>query len=130
MGTRSNTVFVNGKTRILNIYRQFDGYPSGHGLELALCLAGYTLVNGYGEANQATANGIGCLAAFVVSRFKTKTGGIYIAPIKSTINDYTYIVRGDSCKPENGLKITVCEFGKKIFTGNLNQFINFCKQGD
>lgn len=130
MGTKSNTVFIDGKSRILNLYRQFDGYPNGHGLELALCLAGYSLVNGYVKADQQTANGIGCLAAFVVSRLKTQTGNIYIVPIRDSINDYTYIVRGDTMHPKKGLKITVCEFGKKVFTGNLDQFITFCKQGD
>ena len=35
MGTRSLTFVYEDKTPILNMYRQFDGYPSGHGQELA-----------------------------------------------------------------------------------------------
>ena len=29
------------------MYRQFDGYPSGHGVELAQFLAGMVIVNGF-----------------------------------------------------------------------------------
>ena len=126
MGTRSNTVFFDGRKRILNMYRQFDGYPSGHGLELALCLAGYTLVNGYGEADQKTANGVGCLAAFVVSRFKTKTGGIYLAPMNDGDNDYTYTVK----LTKKGLTVTVHEWKTVVFYGSLDEFITFCKKGE
>jgi hypothetical protein len=124
MGTRSNTIFIDGQNRILNMYRQFDGYPQGHGLELALCLAGFTIVNGYGEANQTTANGMGCLAAFVVSRFKTNTGGIYLAPMNDFDNDFTYTVK----QTKKGLKVTVKEWGTVVFAGSLDKFIVFCKE--
>ena len=126
MGTKSYSVFFDGKNRILNMYRQFDGYPSGHGLELALCLAGYEIVDGYGKANQTMANGMGCLAAFVVSRFKTETGGIYLAPMSDGGNDYTYTVK----QGPKGLKITVKEYENPIFSGSLDQFIAFCEQGE
>ena len=48
MGTRSLTVFndEDGK-EIAVMYRQFDGYPSGHGTELAEFLAGKKMVNGF-----------------------------------------------------------------------------------
>lgn len=125
MGTRSNTVFFDGKSKILNMYRHFDGYPSGHGLELALCLAGYEIVNGYGEANQTIANGMGCLAAFVVSRFKKKTGGIYLAPMNDGGSDFTYIVK----LTKKGLTIKVNEWDAVVFSGSLDEFITFCKKG-
>ena len=35
MGTRSLTFVYDGEQPIINMYRQFDGYPSGHGQELA-----------------------------------------------------------------------------------------------
>ena len=35
MGTRSLTFVYEGEKPIVNMYRQFDGYPSGHGAELA-----------------------------------------------------------------------------------------------
>ena len=40
MGTRSLTfVYNDNKKPIINLYRQYDGYPSGHGAELAEFLA-------------------------------------------------------------------------------------------
>ena len=122
MGTRSNTIFFDGKHKILNMYRQFDGYISGHGKELALCLAGFTIVNGFGQANQTTANGMGCLAAFVVSRFKQQTGNIYLVPMNDAGNDYTYIVK----MTKKGLTVTAKCFDDLIFTGNVDEFVNFC----
>jgi hypothetical protein len=35
MGTRSLTFVYDGDEPMINMYRQFDGYPSGHGSELA-----------------------------------------------------------------------------------------------
>ena len=36
MGTRSLTFVYEGDKPFVNMYRQFDGYPSGHGQELEL----------------------------------------------------------------------------------------------
>ena len=35
MGTRSLTFVYDEDTPLINMYRQYDGYPSGHGAELA-----------------------------------------------------------------------------------------------
>ena len=51
MGTRSLTFvyekYGNKQLPIINMYRQMDGYPSGHGAELAEFLNGFNIVNGY-----------------------------------------------------------------------------------
>lgn len=49
MGTRSLTFVYDedDKTPIVNMYRQFDGYPSGHGADLADFLLPLRLVNGF-----------------------------------------------------------------------------------
>lgn len=84
MGTRSLTfVYDDEKSKpILCMYRQFDGYPSGHGQELVNFLAPFTVVNGYGMDMKAGthANGMGCLAAQLIAHFKTEIGGFYIEP--------------------------------------------------
>ena len=36
MGTRSLTVIQSNGKEFFNMYRQFDGYPEGHGMELAV----------------------------------------------------------------------------------------------
>ena len=47
MGTRSLTyVYDEQGEKIINLYRQFDGYPTGHGQELAEFLNKGRMVNG------------------------------------------------------------------------------------
>ena len=94
MGTRSLTFVYDGNVPVINIYRQFDGYPSGHGHELAQFLNSKTLVNGYKDKNSAEANGMGCLAAQLIVQLKHGVGGIYIYPVASTdcFQDYEYHV--------------------------------------
>ena len=112
MGTRSNTVVIEtgyGKEfRLVNIYRQYDGYPSGHGLELAKFIAGISLCNGlpnYG-ADSGLANGAGCFAAQLVAHLKNGPGGIYIdAPSGKLDNDYTYLIRIDTFNTPKGFDI-------------------------
>jgi len=87
MGTRSLTKVIqtwkdeSGKkhTRpITTMYRQYDGYMSGHGVELAQWLGRYTLVNGMRiDKEKAIFNGMDCLAAQMFAYFKTEAGGIY-----------------------------------------------------
>ena len=89
MGTRSLTTFISTwkdektgkvkKDKIVTMYRQYDGYPSGHGKELAEFLVQGKLVNGIGSNEpQLVFNGMGCLAAQVVAKFKNGTGNIYL----------------------------------------------------
>lgn len=127
MGTRSNTVVINDGVKLLNLYRQFDGYPSGHGAELAAFLAPITMVNGLGpNSNTVLAHGMGCLAAQLVAHFKTAPGGFYIDnPNGDCDNDYTYTIRGNTQEPGKGLTITVVEYrGTTVFDGNLVSFIH------
>lgn len=79
MGTRSTTkVMVDGEL-IVNMYRQYDGYLAGHGVELFNFLDGMKIVNGMsGNDGPKFANGGGCLAAQLVAHFKKEPGGIYL----------------------------------------------------
>jgi len=83
MGTRSLTVFKeddlmdikHGKLHkgreIACLYRQMDGYPDGHGQELADLLEGYVVGNGIGsDSPPKYANGMGCLAAQIIGLLK------------------------------------------------------------
>lgn len=101
MGTRSLTYFFDHDAPnhpVACMYRQMDGYPSGHGQELAEFLDGMTIVNGYGTGDAAGthANGIGCLAAQVIAHFKNDQGigGIYLEPSdrEQDLEDYVYRV--------------------------------------
>jgi len=127
MGTRSLTYVYdssgdNGESEpIMCIYRQYDGYPSGHGHELAQFLNSKTLVNGYGEQNSIEANGMSCLAAQLVVQLKHGVGGIYIyAPMvgRDHWQDYEYHVYED--------KVVVKDPTAVIFEGTWEEFGQFC----
>lgn len=95
MSTRSLThVYEDGKI-LLTFYRQSDGYPEGHGRELAKFLDGFRIVNGLCGDEGKVANGMPCLAAFLVAHFKDGPGGIYIYPAGASdcSEEYVYRVR-------------------------------------
>jgi hypothetical protein len=120
MGTRSLTFVYDGDVPVINIYRQYDGYPSGHGHELAQFLDSKTLVNGFGKQNSFEANGMGCLAAQLIVQLKHGVGGIYIYPVSSTdcFQDYEYHVYED--------KVVVKDPTAVIFEGTWEEFGQFC----
>ena len=61
MGTRSITVFEDEDgEEIARLYRQMDGYPEGHGLDMAHFLEGNQIVNGYGMSGEDIFNYNGC----------------------------------------------------------------------
>jgi hypothetical protein len=111
MGTRSLTIVrdEDGK-ELVTLYRQFDGYPTGHGSDLADFLRGRVIVNGFGGQNpRTTSNGAGCFAASLVETLKAgQLGNVYIYPAGSSDcgEEYTYtltVSRPDGiAKPDGG----------------------------
>lgn len=96
MGTRSATLFIDGNQTVCHLYRQYDGYPAGHGVDLARA-CNVRLCNGFGGEQTAGkwANGISCLAAQVVARLKTGIGNIYLHGLDENPSDwveYVYVV--------------------------------------
>jgi hypothetical protein len=121
MGTRSITIIMSDSDRgeereLCRIYRQFDGYPQGHGKELSvLCdreitngISGNVMYKGLdkdgmpiraGKGEYKTSNGMGELAAHVIMALKQDmfVGNIYLEPTQEEVSDwieYIYIVRG------------------------------------
>lgn len=128
MGTRCLTFVENGLgEKLVCIYRQFDGYPSGHGAELAEFLSNMTIVNGYNlQEKRKIANGAGCLAAQLLAKLKHGVGGIYIHPITSTDSwhDYEYYIR--ACV-DRGIQVKVKDSGGNVlFAGDTEQFASYC----
>jgi hypothetical protein len=129
MGTRSLTyVMDQNYDPIVCMYRQFDGYPSGHGVELAEFLNSGEVVNGLPLKNtKRTFNGMGCLAAQMVSHFKEEPGGIYLhAPSldRDDWQEYEYHVSEGRVIVYSGYRSE----GKVIFDGCWNKFADFCTQ--
>ena len=74
MGTRSTTTIHEDGKPLLTFYRQYDGYPTGHGQELVDFLKTIKMVNGIPvgtDEPMQMANGGGCLAAQMIVHFKT-----------------------------------------------------------
>ena len=95
MGTRCLTVFKDNNKALTVLYRQYDGYPDGHGTELANFLSGKELVNGLGSGVKTVFNGMGCLAASTIAFFKKYAGGFYIYPPdeRDAGADYLYTIK-------------------------------------
>jgi len=137
MGTRSLTfVYDEQGEKIINLYRQFDGYPTGHGAELAQFLNSGRVVNGLnGVGKERQFNGAGCLAAQLVSEFKQQSGGFYLYPtsVEDCGQDYEYHVYTED---EIRIKVMDCGYNvfgmtqdetyKVLFEGTLPSFMKFC----
>lgn len=123
MGTRCLTFVYDGDKAVINMYRQFDGYPEGHGQELAEFLTSFDeIVNGYSPGDsRRIANGMGCLAAQLIAHFKDSVGGFYIHAVTDTDcwQDYEYHVYEDKVVVKNPTEV--------IFTGTWSDFAEFCK---
>lgn len=91
MGTKSLTTFLDewDNEEIVVMYRQYDGYPEGLGLELAEFLSEFTMVNGLGADSYRAriANGVGCLAAQLVQHLKDGPGNVYLETLNGNPGD-------------------------------------------
>ena len=133
MGTRSLTfVYDEQGNKIINLYRQYDGYPTGHGQELAEFLN-----------NQKMYNGAGDLAALLVAHFKKEPMNFYLHPtdVEDCGQDYEYHIYSSGINIS--IKIMNCGwnvFGETqddtyepLFVGSLEEFTKYCaseKYGD
>ena len=124
MGTRSLTFVYDGDKPLVNMYRQFDGYPSGHGIELAEFLVSGKMVNGYSSKTEKQFNGMGCLAAQMIAEFKDGVGGFYIHAVTDTDcwQDYEYHVYENKVVVKNPTEV--------IFEGTWNNFLEFCSEDE
>jgi len=128
MGTRSLTyVYDTNNKPIIKLYRQFDGYPSGHGLELAEFLSSIKeITNGYRhDETRRIANGMGCLAAQMVAHFKKGHGEFYLHNVEGNDHwqDYEYHVYRDRVVVKTHDDVI-------LFEDNWPEFGTFCKNNN
>jgi hypothetical protein len=140
MGTRSLTTFIepyqdkNGKQKnekIVTMYRQYDGYPSGHGIDLAEFLASGTMVNGFSPNEEKLVfNGMGCLAAQVIAHFKEGVGGFYLhrGGVTNCCEEYRYEVITNGAGQDITLRCYDVYDKKWIFEGTPKEFIQKYKK--
>ena len=110
----------------VQVYKHFDGYPSGHPVDLAEFLKDFKIVNGvpYWD-NSKMANGLGCLAAQYIASFKMEAGDKYVENPDSKHGDLDYItyVWGDYHK---GIWMSIFDTyeDKCIFVGKPQELID------
>ena len=115
MGTRSLTYVytdhLNEPMPVVCMYRHYDGYPSGHGAELATFLKNADYVD------------IMCLAASMVSHFKKLPYNYYLYPVnlnQDCWQDYEYHVY------DKTVKVTTKQQKDILFDGVWSDFEEFC----
>ncbi len=149
MGTRSLTRVIDrqeglsfakghlaknvGKSYI-NMYRQFDGYIEGMGVDLAEFLLPFIIVNGISlNENRKIANGSGCLAAQLVAHFKQEAGGIYLHPTEgkpgACWEEYIYTIFVTDNPKKESITIVVYDIwkGENIFIGTPMELLEKVK---
>jgi hypothetical protein len=131
MGTRSLTTIIEGDKPLCHIYAQYDGYPTGHGADLAK-LCDLQIINGFGT-NQimgTAANGMGCLAAQVIAGLKTTIGAYYLVSSGADMTniDYRYIISGT----EGSKPIIECRSDDKkiVFKGTSDEWYAFLEKDE
>lgn len=129
MGTRSLTRVFEDDQELVTIYRQFDGYPEGHGQDLADFLKDRSIVNGIPVSYKGKiSNGGRDLAAQLVSFLKKdhEVGGIYIEAMGASDlgEEYEYSIYIEAGKEP------IVELGgdTSIFRGTAKEFINWIKE--
>ena len=142
MGTRSLTKIIRkyDDKPITCMYRQYDGYLEGHGVELAEWLEKYTIVNGIGlDDDRKIANGMECLAAQMYVHFKASGCKDDGTPTASPGNIYCYHPDSTDCGEEylyeiseedSELIITATDVWEKkvIFKGGPKELLTKLKE--
>ena len=133
MGTRSLTTFIDNfdNKEIVVMYRQMDGYPKGHGIDLLEFLQGMDVVNGLpvGRSDASLANGMSCLAAQVISHFKQGAGEFYLhtANTRDYGEEYIYTIYVNKIN-ELSVKVSDVYCERNIFDGNIKAMRKWLKQ--
>ena len=78
------------KKSIINMYQQYDGYPSYVGVKLAEFVKPIKIINGISGSVKIGeyANGPGCFAAQIVQEFKKDIGYTYLYECNGDLGDY------------------------------------------
>jgi|TARA_R110000764_G_scaffold225536_1_gene315063 hypothetical protein len=128
MGTRSLTVFNNemDNSEIVVLYRQYDGYPTGHGRDLLSFLNNMEIVNGISNTEKRRiANGMGCLSAQIVAHLKEAPGDFYLhsAGTRDIGEEFIYTLYYTE---ELRIKVQdTYDDGSDLFDGNMKSFKNW-----
>jgi len=117
MGTRSTTKVYdqfNGEL-ICTMYCQYDGYPTGIGLDIYNCLKGMNIVNGYSDNTpKPFVNRMGRLAAYLVKHSDID----YEFTDSNDEEEYNYHLKFKDGK----VHLELDSYGVTIYSGMLDDF--------
>ena len=107
----------------VQVYKHWDGYPSGHPTQLANWLVNKKIVNGLGLNPINVANGLGCLAAQYIAAFKMEPGDLYVENPDTERGwiDYITYVWGDDGKD---IYMSIFDDEECIFVGTPQELID------
>jgi hypothetical protein len=109
---------------VMTMFNMSDSYPSGLGNDLHEFLKGMQITRGISLSrvpDQKTANGMECLAAQLVARFKTGVGGIYIYSPEIVETDAQFIYVLNQAKSKEDLFATA-DVWMRVFEGYHPKF--------
>ena len=112
------------------LYKHYDGFPERLGVRLASYLKGYDITNGIISGVQGPiANGIGCLAAQLVSYIKDEPGNVYLRPPGNIdFEDYVYYIW---VKENEEIMISIFNYEEEcIHVGNCESLIEKYEYND
>ena len=126
MSTSASFTLIDKHEPVITMYSHWDGNPEGFALKVMDWLSGIKITNGLALDNTNIANGIECLAAQLIAKFKTEPGNIYLYNSNMQFNlgeEYVY----DIYISNDDIKIAVYEckdvHTTNIFEGNVQEFI-------
>jgi|TARA_R100000908_G_C3729534_1_gene129402 hypothetical protein len=145
MGTRSHTHFQDREGTILaTMYRQYDGYPRGHGMDIYRYFMDEELdrtffPNGYPIGNFHGANGMGDSALQFMAHLKTynhpivlkerNDGGTYLTEDRMVEADYEAPRIGNYYLTEPGLTMDDASYLDYEYTFYINPDLKLKKGG-
>ncbi len=131
MSTSASFTIFERKEPVITMYSHWDGYPEGFPLEVMQWLSGIAITNGLHTNTENTANGVSCLAAQMIAKFKTEPGNIYIYNPNMRhrlCEDYIYYIFIDN----DSIRITVIrsdgDENTTVFESAISDYIQKFKQ--
>lgn len=125
MSTRALVRFFNKDfVEYARVYKHWDGYPDGFGLDIAKFIKDIKIPKGVSH-KENTAAGVGCLIAQFIANFKKEVGDIYVESLMYEINDCSFYYHISVVNED--IIVGIFDYKKNnIFTGSPAEMLEFC----
>ena len=127
MSTSASFTLIDKHEPVITMYSHWDGYPEGIPLKVMKWLSEIKVVDALTLDNENVANGVSCLAAQLIAKFKTGAGSIYLynPEMQYQLGEY-YIY--DIFIDDGHVKVSAYKFDSDydmidMFEGSVQEFI-------